>query len=86
MTTAWAPNASALRRARAQIVRIGDAVENQQQCGLREAFEHVVERDVHDRGIDQRDDALVLDGSRQRLEPVVIGEMHRAADRFLRAQ
>jgi len=69
-------------QARAQIVRIGDAVENEQQCGLPKAFQHVVERDMHDRGIDQRDDALVLDGSRQRLEPVVIGEMHRAADRF----
>ena len=64
----------------AKIVRIGDAVEDEQQGRLRKSIEHVVERDVRERGIDQRDDALVLDRSCQRLEHLVVGDLHGTAD------
>ena len=46
-------------QAGAEVVRIGDAVEHQQQRRLRERIEHVVERDVRHRRVDDRHDALV---------------------------
>ena len=59
-------------QARAEIVRIGDAVEHQQQRGLGQRLEHVVERDMRHCRIDDRHDALM---------PVSAGELREPVDR-----
>ena len=69
-------------QARAEIVGVGDPIENQQQRGLGKSVEHVVQRDVRIGGIDSRDDALMTGIARELCEMLVIDPMHRAARRF----
>ena len=69
-------------QARAQVVRIGHAVEHQQQRRLVETFEHVVERAVRQRRVDFGDDALVPVAAGDRIEPLVVDRMHGHAGAF----
>jgi hypothetical protein len=63
-------------QAGAEIVRIGDAVEDQQQRRLGDRLEHIVERHVRQRVIDDRDDSLMVAVPGQRVEARVIDGMH----------
>jgi hypothetical protein len=66
-------------QARAEVVRIGDAVEHEQQRRLGKRGEHVVDRRRHRGRVDQRHHALVLRRARELLEPCRIHRMHLAA-------
>lgn len=50
-------------QAAAENMRVGGAVEDQQQSGFAQRFEHFVERNLRRRGVDDRDDALVPGGA-----------------------
>jgi hypothetical protein len=63
-------------------VRIGDAVEDEQQRRFGERVEHVVERDVGYRGVDDGDDALVPVRTGERTQTLVVGQVDRAANGF----
>ncbi len=69
-------------QAGAEVVRIGDAVEDEQQRRFGERVEHVVQRDVGNRGVDDGDDALVPVRTGERTETLVVGHVDRAASGF----
>ena len=69
-------------QAGAQVVRIGDAVEHEQQRRLRWMLEDIGERDVRQRGIDLGDDALMALRSRELVEAPVIDGVNAHASRF----
>ena len=66
-------------QARAQVVRVGDAVEHQQQRRLGGMLEHVGERYVRHRGVDGGDDALVTLLPRELVEPALVDRVHANA-------
>ena len=63
-------------QARAEVVRIGHAVEDQQQRRLRRRLEHVVEGDVRHPRVHDGHDALVPLVAGQRDEPRAVDRMH----------
>jgi hypothetical protein len=58
-------------------VRIGDAVEHQQQRRLGEIFQHVIERLMRNASGDDGDHALMLVVSSQRFQSSVVDSVHR---------
>src|SRR6266508_3511806 len=58
-------------------MRIGDAVEHEQQRGLGEIFQHVLECPVRHASGDDRDYALMLVVSSQRRKSSVVDSVHR---------
>ena len=76
-TTAMRAERVGAAQARAEVVRIGDAVEDSSSGGSAGDVEHVVERDVRQRIVDDRDDTLVAAVSGQRVEARVVDEVHR---------
>ena len=72
-------------QARAEIVRIGDAVEHEQQRRLGEIGQHVVERHVRPLRVDDRDHALMRRVTGQRREARGI-DAHEPPRRRLRAR
>ncbi len=66
----------------AQVVRIGDAVEHQQQRRFGQAFEDVVERLVLKRGVDLGHDTLVPVAAGHRIEALILDRVHDHACAF----
>ncbi len=68
-------------QARAQVVRIGDAVENEEQRRLSRRPDHFIERDLRRCRVDDRDDALVAVGPGKVAQARFVGRVHRTAAR-----
>ncbi len=66
-------------QARPQVVRVGDAVQDQQQRRFGRMLEHVAERDMGHRGVDGRDDTLVTLVPCKLVEPALVDRMHANA-------
>ena len=64
-------------QARAQVVRIRDAVENEEQQRLARRPDHFIERDLRRRRVDDGNDALVAIGPRKVAQARFVGRVHR---------
>ena len=76
------PHGVGTAQAGAQIVRVGDAVEDEQQGRLRRRIQDIIESDVRQRIVDDRDDTLVTAVTRESVEARVIDEVEGDARRF----